>query len=171
MRADEETIGLFTKLASEKLNITKSKLRHLTMALEKNGYQFTRNKSNQRIFFKEDMETISQLLEKLNTGLTIDDAAKRICDKTDLDHLPAAVEYGLTVSRSEVTLAADQFQAMVEQVAASAAQQAADRVVENFSTEFERRIELRDKQLMSRLREIAESKKQKKGLVARLFGY
>ncbi|MCO7176159.1 hypothetical protein ACFP7A_09750 [Sporolactobacillus kofuensis] len=170
MRADNETIGYFTKLAAEKLNVTKSRLRHLTMALEKNGYRFTRNKSNQRIFFQEDMETISQLLDKVKSGFTIDEASKTICRKTDLDHLPASTEYGVVISGNEVSIATEQLRSMVEQVAASAAQQAADQVAQRFTTEFERRIELRDKQLMVHLREVTEAKKRRKGIVFRLFG-
>ncbi|WP_262392485.1 hypothetical protein [Sporolactobacillus inulinus] len=60
---------------------------------------------------------------------------------------------------------------MIEQVAASAAEQAANQVMKNFSTELERRIELRDKQLMLRLREMTEEKKRhKKGLFAKILG-
>ncbi|MCO7126977.1 helix-turn-helix domain-containing protein [Sporolactobacillus shoreicorticis] len=171
MRADEDTIGYFTKLASEKLEITKNKLRHLTMALEKYDYTFTRNKSNQRIYFREDLDKIRQLLEQVKNGLTIDDAAQTICNKTDLSQLPANVAHDLVAGRDEVSLASDEIHAMIEEVAASAAKQAADRVIENFGTEFERRIELRDKQLMMRLREASETKRHKKGLVAKLFGY
>ncbi|MCQ2009177.1 MAG: hypothetical protein ABF629_00015 [Sporolactobacillus sp.] len=171
MRADEDSIGYFTKLASEKLEITKNKLRHLTMALEKYGYLFTRNKSNQRIYFQEDLGTIKQLLEQVKNGLTIDDAAQTICGKKDLSHLPANVAHDLVSEHDVVTLASDEMHAMIEEVAASAAKQAADRVIENFGSEFERRIELRDKQLMMRLREATEAKRHKKGLVAKLLGY
>ncbi|MET1249748.1 hypothetical protein ABWW58_13300 [Sporolactobacillus sp. STCC-11] len=171
MRADEDSIGYFTKLAAENLEITKNKLRHLTMALEKHGYKLTRNKSNQRIYFPEDLVSIRQLLKKVKEGLTIDEAAQGICEKTDLTHLPANVAQDMLLSKGEVTLLPDQFRSVIEEVAASAAEQAADRVVENFSSEFERRIELRDKQLMMRLREASESKRRKKGVVSRLFGY
>jgi hypothetical protein len=77
----------------------------------------------------------------------------------------------MVLNQGEVTLPPDQFRSVIEEVAASAAEQAVDRVIENFSSEFERRIELRDKQLMMRLREVSESKRHKKGLVSRLFGY
>lgn len=171
MRADEDSIGYFTKLAAEKLTITKNKLRHLTMALEKHGYHFTRNKSNQRIYFSEDLASVKRLLKKVKEGLTIDEAARGICEQTDLTQLPANATQDMHLSQGEVSLPPDQFRSVIEEVAASAAEQAVDRVVKNFSSEFERRIELRDKQLMMRLREASESKKHKKRLVSRLFGY
>ncbi|GEB76101.1 DNA-binding protein [Sporolactobacillus inulinus] len=171
MRAGEESIGFFTKLAAEKLGITKNKLRHLTMALEKHGYQFTRNKSNQRIYFQENLEMIEKLLQKVKNDVTIDEAAQSLCEGKENSYPPAVEETVLPQARRNVFLPDSQIHSMIEQVAASAAEQAANQVMKNFSTELERRIELRDKQLMLRLREMTEEKKRhKKGLFAKILG-
>ncbi|MCL1632620.1 helix-turn-helix domain-containing protein [Sporolactobacillus sp. CPB3-1] len=176
MRADERSIGYFTKLASEKIGVTKDKLRHLTMGLEKHGYRFTRNKSNQRIYFREDLETIRQLLEKIKAGKTIDKAAQEVCENKKKEQLPAfgSADVDASQTAEEIHMKQSQFHLMIEEVASSAAKHAVDDMINHFSTEFERRIELRDKQLMMQLRETVDEKKRKKNIVtrlSRLFGY
>ncbi|WP_010631154.1 MerR family transcriptional regulator [Sporolactobacillus vineae] len=177
MRFNRENIGYFTKTVAERLNMTVSKLRRLTVALEKHGYKMSRNKSNQRIYFNKDIRTIEQLTGLLKRGLTIDDAAEQITRGRGF--APGKAEPGdanlinwdePAITPSGIPLSESQFRAMIEQVAATTAQKTADEVISRYDREMQRRIELRDRELVTRLREANEASRKKKHWLTKMIG-
>lgn len=176
MRSRRENIGYFTKTVSDKLQITLSKLRRLTQALEKQGYTFTRNKSNQRIYFGSDIQTLQQMITKIRKGRTVEAAAGEVLSQnsdmpqTTTEENPSVFEWDEPeITGSGISLSASQFRLMVEQVAATAAEKTAEEVVRKYDHEMERRIELRDRELMTRLREMSEAGRKKKGWLSRVI--
>lgn len=183
MAPENGEIGYFTQIVSEKLDVTRSKLRRLTTSLEKHGYVMTRNDREQRIYFDKDIQAIQRLLGKMRDGRKIEDAAGEVCgemsigaakEPTDVGRVEQCSTRVQVSSDVRLQLTADQLRLMVEQVAATTAEKTANKVIEKYDRSMERRIELRDKELVSRLREIrdgARGKKHKKGLVSRLFSW
>jgi DNA-binding transcriptional MerR regulator len=177
MRFNRENIGYFTKTVAERLNMTVSKLRRLTVALEKHGYKMSRNKSNQRIYFNRDIRTIKELTMLLKTGVTIDDAADQVASGKDAAPEKAApAEIALVnwdepmVTPSGISLSESQFRTMIEQVAATTAQKTADEVISRYDREMQRRIEQRDRELVTRLREANEASRKKKHWLTKIIG-
>lgn len=178
MRFNRENIGYFTKTVAERLNMTVSKLRRLTVALEKHGYKMSRNKSNQRIYFIRDIQTLEQLTLLLKRGITIDDAANQLTQSNtsvqgEADPVDVAVvnwEAPVTTP-SGISLSESQFRAMIEQVAATTARKTADEVISRYDGEMQRRIELRDRELVTRLREANEASRKKKHWLTKIIGF
>lgn len=182
MAPENGEIGYFTQSVSEKLDVTRSKLRRLTTALEKHGYEMTRNDREQRIYFDKDIEAVHRLLRKMRAGRKIEDAAEEVCGELSIGATREPTDVGSVNQRSTSTqvspdvrlhLTADQLRLMVEQVAVTTAEKTANKVIEKYDRSVQRRIELRDKELVSRLREVGDGARgrNKKGLVSRLFGW
>ncbi|MFT8316773.1 MAG: hypothetical protein ABF651_00720 [Sporolactobacillus sp.] len=169
MKAARGETGCSTKHVYEKLNVTRSKFRRLTTALEQQGYIFTRNRNNQRIFFEKDIQLFTHLLEETRRGTLLDDAAKAVCGNTHSSELAPTPPVNPLVpaqqiAESTLALSADQFRLVVEQVAATAAEKTAELVVRKYDREMERMIERRDRELVNRLRELSETGRKKRWL-------
>lgn len=169
--------GCFTKQTADKLRVTRSKLRRLTMALEKHGYIFSRNKTNQRVYYERDVQAIARLMAEMKKGKTIEYAAAEMCGKTvgvpDVipgADVPDSVRQPSGPPETDITFSVEQLRLMIEQVAASTAEKTADRVIEKYDREMEMRIERRDRELVNRLREASETGRKKKGLLSKFFG-
>lgn len=177
MRFNRENIGYFTKTVAEQLGITVSKLRRLTVALEKQGYKMSRNKSNQRIYFSRDIQMIERLIALLKKGITIEDAANQLSREGEsAPAKPKSVDVTVVnweepmMTPSGISLSESQFRAMIEQVAATTAQKTADEVMTRYDREMQRRIELRDRELVTRLREASEAGRKKKHWLTKMIG-
>ena len=66
--------GYFVKETLTELEITSSTLRRWSIALEDQGYKFTRNERNQRIYYERDYKAISHLKKLLSNGVPYTDA-------------------------------------------------------------------------------------------------
>jgi hypothetical protein len=177
MRFNRENIGYFTKTVAEQLDITVSKLRRLTVALEEQGYKLSRNKSNQRIYFSKDIQMIGRLIALLKKGKTIEDAANQLAGEGEsvaAEAQPVDVTVvnwdEPVVTPSGISLSESQFRTMIEQVAATTAKKAADEVMSRYDREMQRRIELRDRELVTRLREASEAGRKKKHWLTKMIG-
>lgn len=176
MRSGRENIGYFTKTVSDKLQITLSKLRRMTLALEKKGYVFTRNKSNQRIYFDSDIMAVQRMITLMRRGHTIETSAGEVVNQRSAtpelrtEENPSLFEWEEPeITETGISLSASQFRLMVEQVAATAAEKTAEEVVQKYDREMERRIELRDRALVTRLREISETGRRRRGWLSRMI--
>ncbi|RYL88856.1 hypothetical protein EWI07_13525 [Sporolactobacillus sp. THM7-4] len=182
MPPENRDIGYFTSTVSQKLKMTKSKLRRMTLALERNGYKMTRNHRGQRIYFENDMQAILRLQEKIKKSATIDDAAGEVCLEMNHEEMPENREMqgqDEQKSGSVVRLNPDermpfltkQIHLMINEVAAATAEETAARVVEKINRGIDRSIEQRDKELVARLRESSESftERHRKGWLSKLF--
>jgi hypothetical protein len=144
----------------------------------------TRNDREQRIYFDKDIEAIDRLLKKMRDGRKIEDAAGEVCGELSLRTAEESAgtdsvrkqptSTSVQVSRDvRMQITADQLRLMVEQVAATTDGKNGQQGRWEYDRSMERRIELRDKELVSRLREVRENAggRNKKGLVSRLFGW
>ncbi|MCT9858228.1 MerR family transcriptional regulator [Priestia megaterium] len=67
----------WTKEVAERLNIGESTLRKWCLALEENGYQFTKGQRGVRAFLERDIEVLAKMKTVLNeVGTTLDEAIK-----------------------------------------------------------------------------------------------
>lgn len=65
----------WTKEVAERLNIGESTLRKWCLALEENGYQFTKGQRGVRAFLERDIEVLAKMKTVLNeVGTTLDEA-------------------------------------------------------------------------------------------------
>lgn len=179
---ENEEVGYYTQTVAEQLNLTGNQLRHMSAALERHGYRFERNKRRFRIYFEQDMRAIRQLQHKMSEGKNADEAAGEVCAEIGAgaseigDEVAADPRAPLPQTRevrmNGVRMTADQLRMMVEEVAATTAEQTAGRVIEKYGKAIERTIAIRDKQLVSRLREANElaREKNRKGWLSRMFG-
>ncbi|RYL93301.1 hypothetical protein [Sporolactobacillus sp. THM19-2] len=178
MSTGKGNYGYSTRQVVEKLKVTRSKLRRLTLALEKHGYHFPRKKSNQRIYFEQNVQMISQLMLEMKKGKTIDYAAAELCGgpaglpQAELTKaaLHSSGSGTLKLPETEISFSAEQFRLMIEQVAATAAEKTAENVIERYDREMERRIERRDRELVNRLREASEAGVKKNNFFSRFIG-
>lgn len=67
----------WTKEVAERLNIGESTLRKWCLALEEDGYQFTKGQRGVRAFLERDIEVLAKMKTVLNeVGTTLDEAIK-----------------------------------------------------------------------------------------------
>lgn len=76
-------IGYFSKIVSDRLNISTDTLRSWSLRLESNGIVFERNDRNQRIYYAKDIRAFENMKELLRLQQPLDEVAKTIAEKIE----------------------------------------------------------------------------------------
>ncbi|MEB4857285.1 DUF3967 domain-containing protein [Priestia megaterium] len=165
----------WTKEVAERLNIGESTLRKWCLALEENGYQFTKGQRGVRAFLERDIDVLTKMRNVLNEiGTTMDEGVAaalgerenaRTHDVHPNETMPSERENGGTpVAMSPEMLSAvlenykEDLLSVVRQEFQETLRKQEERTLER-ERMMEERAKERDENVMSVLRETLETKK------------
>jgi DNA-binding transcriptional MerR regulator len=176
----------WAKEVADALQISDSTLRKWCLALEKNGYQFTRGTNNSRAFVERDIIVLRRMKELIqNRGVTVEHAASTVISSVEADTRTTGVRETNEVAvrgDQDVVISGELLKQLLErQERLEALNQELLRRLDEQQKYINERLERRDRRLMEALRQVQETqrliaasqeeaKKQKRGLIARLFG-
>lgn len=165
----ELELGYFSKDVAEQLEITTSTLRRWSIELEKQGYIFSRNENGQRVYYEHDFKVLRELKKCLGRSMPFENALKLVVSMVSED---GKIEKTPSVNNGIVRLSQDELQIIIKKAVEEEREvmlKAIDEKLNNF-------IEMRDRQLVSQLKQTMEQKQlefqeqqQKKGFWARIF--
>jgi len=175
----------WAKEVADALQISDSTLRKWCLALEKNGYQFTRGTNNSRAFVERDIIVLRRMKELIqNRGVTVEHAASAVISSVEADTRTTGVHETNEVAvrnDHDVVISVELLKQLLErQERLEALNQELLRRLDEQQKYINERLERRDRRLMEALRQVQETqrlmaasqeetKKQKKGLIARFF--
>lgn len=164
----------WAKEVADALQISDSTLRKWCLALEKNGYQFTRGTNNSRAFVERDIIVLRRMKELIqNRGVTVEHAASTAVSSVEADTRTTGVR-----ETNEVAVRSDQDVALLRQILER--QERLEALNQELLRRLDEQQEYRDRRLMEALRQVQETQRlmtasqeeartQKKGLLSRLF--
>lgn len=172
--------GYFSKEVALKVDINASTLRQWCLLIEKEGYEFTRNDKEQRIFYERDINLLFEIKKQIEKTRNREDAIKTVVSRyLGMDN----AEKLISVREDEhvnITISADELKKMIEESVATAVEKEREAMFKAFENKMNDVIERRDMQLVKQLNDSMEQKKletaaaieeeKKKGFWKRVFG-
>jgi len=147
--------GMFAKELALNLEINTNTLRRWAIELEEQGYEFSRNDKNQRIYYERDIVTLSDFQKIIEKTQSLENTAKavvsKVNDKKNAEKMLSVIE----VNRDKIVFSKEELDELINKVA----NEAAERAAEHFSQKFMDVIEQRDRKLMHNLTESMEQKR------------
>ncbi|MEX3625872.1 DNA-binding protein [Viridibacillus arvi] len=140
----ENEFGYFSKDVSIELEITASTLRRWSIELEKEGYSFSRNDRNQRIYFERDYSAFKELKKLLANSVPVSDAIKAIAS-TDFEK--KCVDQTLTVHSDIMRLTKRELREIVK----VALEEERKIILAALQENMDNKIEIRDRLLMQQM--------------------
>jgi DNA-binding transcriptional MerR regulator len=167
--------GIFAKEVALHLNVNTNTLRRWAIELEEQGYMFSRNDKNQRIYYKHDILALSDFQKMIKKTQSLEITAKaiatRVNDKENTEKMLSVMEE----PRGNIAFTIDEFDDLIRQIAGDAAEKTAD----HLSQKFTNIMEQRDRKLMHDLTQSMQQTKleiaaasveeEKPGFFARIF--
>ena len=166
--------GMFAKELALNLEINTNTLRRWAIELEEQGYEFSRNDKNQRIYYERDIVALSSFQKIIEKTQSLENTAKavvsKINDKKNAEKMLSVIE----VDKDKIVLSKEELDELINKVA----NEAVERAAEQFSRKFMDVIEQRDRKLIHNLTETMEQKRlevaattveEKTGFFSRLF--
>lgn len=175
----------WAKEVAEALQISDSTLRKWCLALEKNGYEFMRGTNNSRAFVERDIIVLRRMKELIqNRGVTVEHAANAVISSVETDTRTTGVHETNEIAahgEQQTVIPTELLKQILErQERLEALNQELLRRLDEQQRYINERLERRDQQLMEAMRQVQETQrlmavsqeeaKQKRGLIARLFG-
>ena len=166
--------GMFAKELSLNLDINTNTLRRWAIELEEQGYEFSRNDKNQRIYYERDILALSDFQKIIDKTQSLENTAKAVVAKVN-DKKNAETMLGVIENNNDkMVFSKEELDELINRVA----DEAVERAAEHLSRKFMDVIEQRDKQIVHNLTETMEQKRLevataieegKPGLFARFF--
>ena len=166
--------GMFAKELSLNLDINTNTLRRWAIELEEQGYEFSRNDKNQRIYYERDILALSDFQKIIEKTQSLEITAKAVVSKVN-DKKNAEMMLGVIEdSKDKIVFSKEELDDLINRVA----DEAVERAAEHFSQKFMDVIEQRDRKLIHNLTQTMEQKQlevaaaieeEKPGLFARFF--
>lgn len=166
--------GMFAKELALNLEINTNTLRRWAIELEEQGYEFSRNDKNQRIYYERDIVALSSFQKIIEKTQSLENTAKavvsKVNDKKNAEKMLSVIE----VDKDKIVLSKEELDELINKVA----NEAVERAAEHFSRKFMDVIEQRDRKLIHNLTETMEQKRlevaattveEKRGFFSRLF--
>lgn len=166
--------GMFAKELALNLEINTNTLRRWAIELEEQGYEFSRNDKNQRIYYERDIVALSSFQKIIEKTQSLENTAKavvsKVNDKKNAEKMLSVIE----VDKDKIVLSKEELDELINKVA----NEAVERAAEQFSRKFMDVIEQRDRKLIHNLTETMEQKRlevaattveEKPGFFSRLF--
>lgn len=166
--------GMFAKELSLNLDINTNTLRRWAIELEEQGYEFSRNDKNQRVYYERDILALSDFQKIIGKTQSLENTAKavvsKVNDKKNAEKMLGVIED----SKDKIVFSKEELDDLINKVA----DEAAERTAEHLSRKFMDVIEQRDRKLIHNLAQTMEQKQlevaatieeEKPGLFARLF--
>lgn len=147
--------GMFAKEVALNLDINTNTLRRWAIELEEQGYEFSRNDKNQRIYYQRDILALSDFQKVIEKTQSLEITAKavvsRINDKKNAEKMLGVIDE----SKDKIVFSKEELDDLINRVA----DEAAERVAEHFSQKFMNVIEQRDRKLVHDLTQTMEQKR------------
>ncbi len=166
--------GMFAKELSLNLDINTNTLRRWAIELEEQGYEFSRNDKNQRIYYERDMLALSDFQKIIEKTQSLENTAKavvsKVNDKKNAEKMLSVIED----RKDKIVFSKEELDDLINRVA----DEAVERAAEHISRKFMDVIEQRDRKLIHNLTQTMEQKQlevaaaleeEKSGLFARFF--
>ena len=149
------TYGMFAKEVALNLGVNTNTLRRWAIELERQGYNFSRNDKNQRIYYERDILVLFKFQKVIEKTQSLENTAKtvveRLDDKENAEKMLGVIEE----SNVKVVFSKDELEEFANRIAAEAVERAA----EHLSQKFLDVIEQRDRKLMQNLTQTMEQKR------------
>ena len=147
--------GMFAKELSLNLDINTNTLRRWAIELEEQGYEFSRNDKNQRIYYERDILALSDFQKIIEKTQSLKNTAKavvsKIKDKKNAESMLGVIQN----SKDKIVFSKEELDELINRVA----DEAVERAAEHLSRKFMDVIEQRDKQIVHNLTETMEQKR------------
>lgn len=166
--------GMFAKELALNLDINTNTLRRWAIELEEQGYEFSRNDKNQRIYYERDIVALSDFQRIIEKTQSLENTAKavvsKVNDKKNAEKMLGVIED----SKNNIVFSKEELDDLINKVA----DEAVERAAEHLSRKFIDVIEQRDRKLIYNLTQTMEQKQlevavaneeEKPGLFARFF--
>ncbi|CAM3305374.1 DNA-binding protein [Filibacter tadaridae] len=146
--------GMFAKELALNLDINTNTLRRWAIELEGQGYGFSRNDKNQRIYYQHDILALSDFQKIIEKTQSLEITAKAVVSKVN-DKKNAEMMLGvIEESKDKIVFSKEELDDLINRVASEAVERAA----EHLSKKFLDIIEQRDRKLIHDLTETMEQK-------------
>lgn len=147
--------GMFAKELSLNLDINTNTLRRWAIELEEQGYEFSRNDKNQRIYYERDILALSTFQKIIEKTQSLENTAKavvaKVNDKKNAESMLGVIEN----NKDKIVFSKEELDELINRVA----DEAVERAAEHLSRKFMDVIEQRDKQIVHNLTETMEQKR------------
>ena len=147
--------GMFAKELALNLEINTNTLRRWAIELEEQGYAFSRNDKNQRIYYQRDIVALSDFQKIIEKTQSLENTAKAVVsranDKNNAEKMLSVIEE----NKDKIVFTKEELNELINRVA----DEAAERATEHFSRKFMDVIEQGDRKLMHDLTETMEQKR------------
>lgn len=161
-----QEFGTLSKEVSNHLDINPNTLRRWSLELEKHEYIFERNDKGQRIYYKRDINTLSELKIILNKGQSMEVATKTIASSYK-DKKNSEKTLGIIIKNEEnnenYSLSKRELENIVEVAVERAVGKAVEEEREEMFKAFEKKmddaVERRDRLLMQSINRTMEEKR------------
>ena len=166
--------GMFAKELSLNLDINTNTLRRWAIELEEQGYEFSRNDKNQRVYYERDILALSDFQKIIEKTQSLENTAKavvtKVNDKKNAEKMLGVIED----SKDKIVFSKEELDDLINRVA----DEAVERAAEHLSRKFMDVIEQRDRKLINNLTQTMEQKQlevaaaleeEKPGFIARFF--
>jgi DNA-binding transcriptional MerR regulator len=174
-----DKIAFYSKDVSDNLEIAASTLRKWSAMLEDAGYPFKKNDKGQRLYYEKDIVALRHLKRLTqDEGMALENAVKEVVKRVkETEAIARELDVPSDTSRYD-----DKFDQLFERI--ERLEMVNCQLIEKLNEQqryINEQLEKRDRQLVKEIRESLEvrrqlaasqeeTKKQKRGLIARLFG-
>lgn len=148
--------GLFSKEVALNLDINPNTLRRWSLELEKEGYEFTRNDKDQRIYYDRDMLVLTDFQKMIEKTQSLENAAKAVVKRAQ-DKKNAEKMLSVIVQEDDKMAFTKE---ELEELLKKTAEETAARTAEHLLQKFNDSLEQRDRQLMQGIRQTFEEKQE-----------
>lgn len=150
--------GSFSKEVAISLDINPNTLRRWSLELEKQGYVFSRNEKDQRIYYDRDILTLNTFRGLLEKTQSLENAAKAAVKRAkDKDNAEKTLSV-IGKNSDKITLSKEDLQELIERSVKKAVEEEREAMFKAFEHKMNSMIESRDSVLMESLRTAQETK-------------
>jgi DNA-binding transcriptional regulator YhcF (GntR family) len=150
--------GSFSKEVAISLEINPNTLRRWSLELEKQGYSFSRNEKDQRIYYDRDILTLNDFRKLLEKTQSLENAAKaavkRASDKVNAEKTLSVIGE----ESDKITLSKEHLEELIERSVKKAVEEEREAMFKIFEHKMNSMIESRDSMLMESIRTAQETK-------------
>lgn len=148
--------GLFSKEVALNLEINSNTLRRWSLELEKEGYEFTRNDKDQRIYYDRDIVVLIEFQKMVDKTQSLENAAKavvaRFRERGNAEKMLSVIEN----ERDKIVFTKAELNDLVQKIANDTAINTAEIIMRKFNDSVERR----DRQIVQSINQLLDEKQE-----------
>lgn len=150
------SFGYFAKDVAAELNITTSTLRRWSIELEKQGYYFTRNEKEQRIYYERDFQALRELKKLLSQSASFADALNAVISR---DAQAKNATQTPSVFTDDIRLSTRQLEEIIHKTVKQAIEEEREAMLQAFEYKINDVVEKRDRILTKQLQQSLEERR------------